>query len=147
MNSEQYALSFTRSELLELHRALLSRVFVEDELRREKGLEEVGERPLISKIETLLRLGSDEAHRLVHEVDDELWEYGWYVVTDEWAWFRALQEERRALGPTFDRMDEKELRVRVERRYQKEFERFVREIEMKEMHPSESKKTRATKRK
>ncbi|MCR4278450.1 MAG: hypothetical protein NUV81_00920 [bacterium] len=144
MNSEQYAISLSRDEMLELYRALVSRAFVEDELRNEKGLEDVGERALLVRVEALLRLTQGEGHQLLHEMDDELWEYAWFSVSDEWAWYRALQEERTALGTGFDAMNEQELRGRVERRYQKDFERFVHEIEMMDIRPKGRKKPRAT---
>lgn len=144
MDSEQYAITLNRDELLEVYRALVMRALAEDESRREKGLEDVGDRSLLVRAERLLRLTDTEAERLFRAADEELWEYAWFTVSDEWAWFRALQEERRAAGDNFEALNEQERWGRVERRYQKDFERFVREIEMSDVRPEGRKKPRAT---
>lgn len=143
MSPEHYVLSLTKEECAELYRGCLARAMVEDELRREKGLEPVSERPVLGRIERLLRTNSTEMQRITEETDDELWEYAWYAVTDEWAWFRALQEEREALGKDFETMSGQNLRERVERRYQRDFERYIREIEMKDIRPATSRNPRA----
>ncbi len=132
MDSEHFALSLSKRELQEVYRALFAQACVEDLLRNEQGLESVPERGLLARIEALLALSPKERHGEMRATDESLWQYAWYVVTDEWAWFRALQEERRELGERFDSMSKTDLQKRVERRYQKEFDRYIRELEMKE---------------
>lgn len=53
MLTEFVSLLLTREELLEIREALLMRAMVEDDLRRMDGLEDVGKRLLLDKIEQL----------------------------------------------------------------------------------------------
>lgn len=132
MDTEFISLHINRTEALELHAALVERAMVEDELRREKGLEPVACQPLLEKLDVLLGLSDPQAEALAQALDDELWEHAWYVFTDEWAWFRAKQDVERDIGPDRAKLDDAELRRRIELRYQKDFARFVKEVEMKD---------------
>lgn len=132
MLTEFASLQLSREELKELHAALLMRAIAEDEVRRERGQEKIDRRDLLEKIEMLL--GEDEAalHALDHALDDELWEYAWYVFTDEWAWFRAQQEvEAERKGDTGVH-DARELQRLVEQRYQKKFDQYAAEVDMRD---------------
>ena len=129
MLTEFASLQLSREELKEIHAALVARAMVEDELRRERGLEKIDRRDLLEKFEMLL--GDDDAalHALDHAIDDELWEHAWYVFTDEWAWFRAQQEvEKELAGKT--KPEAKEFQLLVEQRYKKKFDEYVGEVDM-----------------
>ncbi len=130
MLTEFVGLQLSRSELQEIHAALLKQAMVEDEVRRERGLEEVERRPLLERIEHLLGMDEAAAHALDHVAEDELWEYAWYSFTDEWAWYRA-QQELTASGEAKGLSDE-EMRKQIEATYRKHFERYVSEVAMKD---------------
>ena len=115
---------------MDLHAAMVQRAMVEDEVRGEKGLEPVSRRPLLEKLDVLLGLSPAEEERIGLALDDELWEHAWYAFTDEWAWFRAKQAVELELGSERARMGKEDLNRRIETRYQKDFERFVKELEM-----------------
>lgn len=130
MESEFITITLTRSEALELHAALVARAILEDDVRREKGLEPVSSRPMLEKIDTLVRLTPPQQERLAQALDDELWEFSWYRFTDEWAWFRAKKEVEQELGDRTGVVDPKELQGLIERRYERDFETFLKEVEM-----------------
>ncbi|MBU2612930.1 hypothetical protein KJ925_00530 [Patescibacteria group bacterium] len=128
MDMEFFSLQLTRDELLEIHAALAQRIMLEDLVRDEKGLEPPARHPLMERVDDLLALTDKEEGVVSDRIDEELWEYAWFAFTDEWAWFRASQAvEKEADG---DAIQPKELRKRIEERYRKEFERYVKELEM-----------------
>jgi len=130
MDTEFFTMQMTREELLELHASVVQRAMLEDDIRREKGLETVSRRPLLDKLDTLLGLTDAQEDTISHEIDDELWEHAWFAFTDEWAWHRATQSVKQELRMEHATLSEDRLRERIERRYQKDFERFVKELEM-----------------
>jgi hypothetical protein len=130
MNTEFFTMQMTREELLELHASVVQRAMLEDDIRREKGLEPISRQPLLEKLDALLGLTDAQEDRISRELDDELWEHAWFAFTDEWAWYRAMQAVEQELGAERLTLDSERLRERIERRYQKDFERFVKEIEM-----------------
>jgi len=134
MNTEFFSLSFSREEVRELHEALLLRSMVEDELRREQGLEPVAMRPLLARVEQLLNLSDKQVERITERLDTGLWEHAWYVFTDEWAWYRARQDVEKELNGS--PISEQDMRERMEQKYHDEFERYVREVEMKDPTPT-----------
>ena len=95
METEFFGLSLSRNELLELQTALIQRYIVEDELRREKGLEPIAHHGLLCRVDELLKLQNSELDKLTEDLDDELWEFSWFAFTEEWAWFKAGQEVKR----------------------------------------------------
>lgn len=131
MDTEYYSLTFSRTEISDVHAALLQRVMLEDDVRREKGLEPAASRPLLERVDRLLRLPENELDKTERKLDDELWEHAWFTFTDEWAWFRARQEVEQELGARRERMDATRLKRMVELRYRRDFDKFVEEIEMK----------------
>lgn len=141
MDIEFLLLQLKRSEVIELHAALVQRAMVEDEIRREKGLEPVASRPLLERLDRLVGLSDAQADKLGRALDGELWEHAWYTFTDEWAWFRALKQVEQELGPKAKTLPTVELQRRVELRYTKDFEKFVREIDMKYSSPSSHTRT------
>lgn len=123
-------LQFAREELKELRLALLQRAMVEDELRREKGQEKADKHPLLEKVERLLSESEDELKAVDQAVEDELWEFSWYAFTDEWAWFRAAQEvDADKAASTLTEADKK---IRIEKAYKQNFDRYVAEVDMRE---------------
>lgn len=135
MELEFLNISIPRPIALEMHRALLARHIMEVLLRRERGLEEVDEPPILRILEKSLGISSKETHRLYHDLEDELWEYGWYSFTDEWAWHRARAEVLKELGKKAEPMKREAIDRLIEERYEKEFERYVTEIDMQETTP------------
>lgn len=143
-------LSASREELVELHRAILRQHVLENALRKEQGLEAVEQTELLEKLERMLQISPEEAHRLMHTMEDELWEYSWYTYTDEWAWYRAkkdiLKEHRGSAVK-----NEQELERLVEERYEAQFDRYVAEVDMQEeltaSEPQKTKRTRVPKKK
>lgn len=131
MNTEFFSLTFTRQELRDVYEAMVLRAMIEDELRREKGLEPVASRPLLERAEKMLALSDTQVERTAEMVDSGLWEHAWYVFTDEWAWFRARQDVEKELRGRS--LSEEALRERMEQKYTQEFERYVKEIDMKEV--------------
>ncbi|MFH1077893.1 MAG: hypothetical protein V1745_01245 [Patescibacteria group bacterium] len=129
MDTEFFSLQLTRDELLEMHAAMAQRLMLEDMVRDEKGLEPVARHPLMERIDDLLAMTDKEEEAVGQRIDDELWEYAWFAFTDEWAWFRASQAvEQETKGDTA--IKPKEIRKRIEDRYRKEFDRYVKELEM-----------------
>lgn len=130
---EEFAyLQLRKSDLLDIHRALLARWLMEDKLRQTQGLESIGPPLLLDRIETLLRMNEEEAHTLFHQVEDELWEHSWHSFTEEWAWHRAEQEIQKELGRERKYMDKDQLEALVEKRYEERFDLYVEEISMDE---------------
>lgn len=132
MNLEFITLQLSRNEALELQAALVQRAMLEDLVRREKGLEPVSTRPMIEKIDRLLGLSEGQAEKLAQAVDNDLWEHAWYAFTDEWAWFRATQEVEHELGQKVKAMDKTSFEKQVENHYAKHFEKYIKEIDMKD---------------
>jgi hypothetical protein len=136
---EEFAyIQVKKSDLLELHRALLARWLVEDKLRQTQGLESVSPPPLMDRIETLLGLNAEQSHDLFHRVEDELWEYSWGTFTEEWAWHRAEQDVHKQLGSKHAAMDKAELEMLVEKRYEAKLETYTKEISLEEKIESEA---------
>ena len=147
---EEFAyIQVKKSDLLELHRALLARWLLEDKLRQTQGLESASPPLLMDRIETLLGLNAEQSHALFHRVEDELWEYSWSTFTEEWAWHRAEQDVRKQLGAKYLAMDKAELETFIEKRYEAKLETYAKEISLEEKAEPEAstQKTRAKARK
>ena len=130
MLTEFVGVQLTRSELQEIHLALIKQALIQDEIRRERGLEEIEGRPLLERMERLLGLNEEQAHAIDHVTLDELWEYSWYSFTEEWAWYRAEQElEKTKKIKTTSQEDHQKM---IETLYQKHFQRYVSEVAMVE---------------
>ncbi len=132
MLTEFASLQLSREELKEIHAALLAHAVIEDEMRRERGLEKVATHELLEKFEMLLGENEERLHALDHVTEDRLWEYSWYVYTDEWAWYRATRDVEQELGSARAQTNEAEFRKLAELKYQKHFSRYVSEIDMRE---------------
>ena len=130
MQQEWAFLSMPKEQLVEIHRALLTRYVIESALRREQGLEEIDYPPFVEHMEKLLNISEDAAHDLFHKIEDELWEYSWYDYTDEWAWFRARKDVLKEHKGR--RLNETELDRLVESKYDEQFDLYMNEIDMKE---------------
>ncbi|MEO5927284.1 MAG: hypothetical protein ABIO72_01145 [Patescibacteria group bacterium] len=141
MNTEFFSLSFSRPQLREIYEALLLRTSLEDELRREKGLEAVAPNPLLARLEGLLVVPEAQIERFGEAVEESLWEHAWYTFTDEWAWFRAHQDVEKELDGK--ETSEEIFHQRVEQKYTADFERYVEEIDMKDT-PSKKESRRKT---
>lgn len=133
MLTEFATLQLSRQELKEIHAALIQKAMVEDEVMRERGLEKIDQRDLLERIEMLIGENEEVLHMLDHATEDELWEYSWYVFTDEWAWFRATQDVEKDLGVKKNQTDSVAFQKLVELKYQKQFEAYVAEIDMREV--------------
>lgn len=141
MNSQFVFLSATPEELVEIHRALMSRFIIENALRQEQGLEPIDPAIIIARCELLLGYTKEQSHELFHAVEDELWAYSWYSYTDEWAWHRARQEVQKKLGSQTKRTKRDALERLVEKAYTDQFESFVSEIDMQEKIKETKKKS------
>jgi len=130
MMLEFCTLQFTREELKELRLALLQRAMVEDELRHEKGQEKADRHPLLDKVEALLADDQEKLKAVDQEIEDGLWEFSWYAYTDEWAWYRAAQELES--DPETAKLAETEKKIRIEKLYKDNFDRYVAEVDMHE---------------
>ncbi len=128
MFTEFATIQFSREELKELQQALLQRAMLEDELRREHGLEKADKHPLLEKIEALLGESQEKMQVADQASEDEMWEFAWYAFTDEWAWFRAGQETE-ASKPNAG-LSASERKTAVEKLYHDDFDRYVAEIDM-----------------
>ncbi len=132
MNVDYASITLPKKELAEIYRGLLLRHIVENEIRREEGLEE-GEFPkVLEAIENAIGLNEEEAHQMLHKMEDELWNFAWYSFTDEWAWFRARQDVLKELGAKRSGTSTDALDRKTEDRYRERFERYVMEIDMQE---------------
>ncbi len=125
-------LSLPKSDLIELHRAYLARWLMQERLRHEQGLEEINIPPILEHLERLIGMTEDQAHQLFHQTEDELWENAWYAFTDEWAWHRARQDATKDRGPRTKSMRNDDLDALAEKYYEKNFEKYVKEIDMDE---------------
>lgn len=130
MITEFVSLTLSRQELLELQEALALRSIVEDEARREEGLEPVDRRALLVKLDQLLNASPSQIAALEDRTDEELWRYAWYAYTDEWAWYRARKDTLRELGPLAASTTEATIEDLTHRRYHEKFEDYVGEIDM-----------------
>ncbi len=144
---EEFAyIQLRKSDLLDIHRAMLARWLIEDKLRQTQGLESVGPPLILDRIETLLGMNEEEAHNLFHQVEDELWEHSWYSFTEEWAWHRAEQDVQKELGRERKYMDQNQLDTLTEKRYEANFETYTQEISMdEEKQPKPTKEKRDAK--
>ena len=133
METEFFGLSLSRNELLELQTALIQRYIVEDELRREKGLEPIAHHGLLCRVDELLKLQNSELDSLTEDLVDELWEFSWFAFTEEWAWFKAGQEVKKELGSDAKKINQEEMERRIEQRFAKYFDKYVSEVEMKDV--------------
>lgn len=129
MLTQFVSLQLSRQELLEIHAALVSRIMVEDDIRRERGQEAVDQRPILERIEMLLGETDEALHALDHVIEDELWEHAWYTFTDEWAWFRAKQEIEKE-STVGEKITPEAMQKLVATRYRKSFDRYVGEVNM-----------------
>jgi hypothetical protein len=145
MNVDYASITLPKQELAEIHRGLLMRHLVENEVRREEGLEEIEYPKVLEAIENALGLSDDSAHVVEHQVDDELWNFAWYAFTDEWAWFRARRDVLQELGSKHD-LSADAVDRKVEERYRKDFERYVSEVDMKNKQPAKQSKKRVAKK-
>ncbi len=136
MNVDYASITLPKKDLTELYRGLLLRHFVENEIRREEGLEEADEPKVLAALESALALNDREAHELYHQAEDELWDYAWYAYTDEWAWFRARQEILKELGSKRTGLTQEALDRKTEDRYRERFDTYVEEIDMREPNTS-----------
>lgn len=141
IHQEWAFLSMPKDQLVEIHRALLTRYVVESALRREQGLEAIDYPPFLEHMEKMLGISEDEAHTLFHKLEDELWEYSWYDYTDEWAWFRAKQDVMKGLKHSDRRVADEEMDRLVEKKYEEKFESYVAEVDMKEESGGKQKKS------
>lgn len=140
MNIDYASITLPKKDLTELYRGLLLRHFVENEIRREEGLEEIDEPKVLAALESALALTDREAHELYHQAEEELWDYAWYAFTDEWAWFRARQEILKELGSKRTGLTQEALDRKTEDRYREQFDAYVGEIDMRESTGSAKKK-------
>jgi len=145
---EYISLTLPKRELEEFHKGQLFRFVAESLVRREMGLEEAEYPESLAKLEEILGISDERAHAMLHEMEDELWNYAWYVYTDEWAWHRAKQDTLKELGQKSSGLKREALDRLVEERYEKQFEKYVREVDMKEeSEVAEPRKSREPKKK
>jgi hypothetical protein len=130
MLTEFASLTLSRQELLEVQEALALRAMVEDDLRREDGLEPMDRRMLLAKIDQLVNASPEQLDRLETRLDEEMWHHAWYAYTDEWAWYRARKDVLRELGPLAAGTTEATVEDLTHRRYHEKFEEYVKEIDM-----------------
>jgi len=146
MVTEFVSLTLSRQELLELQEALTMRAMVEDALRHEEGLEPVGRRALLSKVDQLLHSTESQLAVLDARLEEELWQQAWYGFTDEWAWYRARRDVLRELGPLAGRTAEITIEELAHQRYHAKFDDYVQEIDMSGGSPGERPKEHSPKR-
>lgn len=124
-------LTLSLDDARELHRAMMTRLFVQETLRREQGLEAVDAPPYMECLEQALGLKGDQAARQGQQVEEELWQHAWLAFTDEWAWHRAKQDLSKELGKrAVKRFTSEQLEEATEARYKARFEQYVREIQL-----------------
>ncbi|KAA0206468.1 hypothetical protein EDM68_02125 [Candidatus Uhrbacteria bacterium] len=140
MNVDYASITLPKKDLEELYRGLALRHLMENEIRREEGLEEIEEPRVLHALETALNLTDAEADGLYHRAEDELWDYAWYAYTDEWAWFRARQEVLDELGSKRTGLTQEALDRKTEDRYREKFDAYVAEIDMREPAAGSKKK-------
>ncbi|GMU25689.1 hypothetical protein KJZ71_04875 [Patescibacteria group bacterium] len=147
MLTEFVSLLLTREELLEIREALLMRAMVEDDLRRMDGLEDVGKRLLLDKIEQLALADTRSSIQTQRRLDDELWQHAWLSYTDEWAWFRAKQDVMKELGDMALQTPEAQIEDLTHRRYHKSFNAYVAELDMEQEGSDRRSKVKKPKKK
>lgn len=140
MNVDYASITLPKKDLADLYRGMLLRHFVENEIRREEGLEEAPEPKVLTALEVALGLNERETHDLYHRAEDELWDYAWYAYTDEWAWFRARQDVLKELGAKRTGLTQDALDRKTEDRYRERFDAYVSEIDMREPDAGPNKK-------
>jgi hypothetical protein len=146
MLTEFVALTLSRQELLELQEALAMRALVEDDLRREDGLEPMDRRPLLQKVDQLANATPRQIKALDDRLEEELWHNAWYAYTDEWAWFRARRDVLCELGALAQSTTEDTIEDLTHRRYHDKFETYVEEIDMNPSTGAERKMERNPRR-
>lgn len=135
MPAQSFAfLSVTQDELRDLHRLLVMRYVMENNLRTEQGLEALDPPRILETCAQLLGISPEESHRLLHATEDTLWEYSWYTFTNEWAWHRAKQDTLKTIGLRHG-LDEEALDAKIEEQYDRAFDRYVAEVDMRESLP------------
>ena len=151
MSPHEFAFfSFNKSDVAEIYRGLLARFLMQSRLRHEQGLEDVPYPTLLERLEQVLGYSDDDAHRIFHLIEDELWEHSWFSFTDEWAWFRARQEVMKEMHETEEPTDEphKQFMQRItEKRYAEQFDRYAEELDMSAQPPKPKKHARHKQRK
>ena len=130
MLTEFVSLTLSRQELLEIQEALAMRSMVEDDLRYQEGLEPVGRRALLEKVDHLLNASEQQLQGLELRIDEELWHQAWHAYTDEWAWFRARKDVLRELGPLAASTTKETIDDLVHRRYHDKYDDYLAEIDM-----------------
>ncbi len=128
MQTEFINLSLSKSQAMECLGALMMKSVLEDELRSERGQEPVDTSPLILRLATLLNIKEKALESQMDLAEEALWEYSWFVFTNEWAWFRAQQEAKKSVGRVPGK--EADLEKRAERIYKLKFNEFVKELDM-----------------
>lgn len=126
MNTEFYTLSLTRKELEELHDAVAMRAVVEDVVQEEQGLESMRVSTMLHKIHILLRLNEAQEECTSHQIEEKLWEYSWFAFTDEWAWRCATRDVETDHPQSMDHATRENM---VREYYDKNFERYIKELE------------------
>ncbi len=132
MNTSFISLTLPKEDLLELYKGLLARYVIDQAMRREKGLEDIDYPDNLARIEDMLGIDENRAHAMFHEIENELWEYSWFTFTDEWAWHRARQETQKELGDKAAGLKREAMERLIEERYEKNFDNYVSEIDMKD---------------
>ncbi len=140
-------LQLKKSDLLDIHQALLARWLIENRLRDAQGLESVGPPLLLDRLEAILSIKEDESHSLFHRVEDELWEYSWHSYTEEWAWHRAEQDVRKQLKRQLSTIDKQQLETIIEKRFETAFDTYVSEVAMEEDVKPQGKRVMKSKKK
>ncbi len=133
MQTEFIQLTLSKDEAARVLEALAASFVVEDEIRAQQGLEAVPLPQHLARLAGLLRISDEALKKLMDLTAEGLWEYSWFVYTSEWAWFRAQHDALRQMhakhsGVTLDHPD---CRRRAEILYRKNFEKYVREIDMR----------------
>lgn len=149
MQTEFVHLALSKTEAKRLAEALAASFVIEDEIRAQQGLEAVPLPPLMSRLASLLRLSEGDLENMMDRSAEGLWEYSWYVFTSEWAWFRAQQDAVLQMRTKNAKVsaENPDCRRRAEVLYRKNFEKYAREIDMRQS-PVEAKiKTKNAKRK
>lgn len=139
MQTEFINLSLSKNQAMECLSALLLKSALEDELRNERGQEPAEPDPLILRLATLLNIKEKAMESQLDLAEEALWEYSWFVFTNEWAWFRARQEAKKAAGQAS--VKETELDKQAEKIFKMKFDDFVKELDM----DSQSQKSRKNK--
>lgn len=137
MMTQFVSATLSRQELLEIQEALTMRAMVEDDLRREEGLEPVDRRALLAKVDQLLHATKAQVDTIDRRVEEELWQHAWYSFTEEWAWYRARRDVLRELGPLAAQTSEQAVDELAHQRYHKKFDEYIQEIDMTGGNPGE----------